>query len=288
MVGATEITIASISSSGAQGSDYPIMTVAFQLPTNVSIGTKLPFSLDPASTWTLGLLGTATVKPFPPATITVGISSISITDVIPGGGLLPAGTVASIEGMGFQSKTQVQLSGFQASAITVVSPQEIQIVLAQATQLTGKKIQVTNPDGSSATYFSYMRGILLEASARPLLASAKPIFSSVTYSQAVFAAGMSSTASQYGGIAAQNPNLAPATVTFALFAIDNTPLGSSTIVFPPRNYLMKETSELAGGVAPPAGSYLVVSSDEPIQAFGFLADDAAGIVVPHVALSAKY
>src|SRR5262249_37011347 len=124
MVGATEITIASISSSGAQGSDYPIMTVAFQLPTNVSIGTKLPFSLDPASPWTLGLLGTATVKPFPPATITVGISSISITDVIPGGGVLPAGTVVSIEGMGFQSKTQVQLSGFQASAITVVSPQE--------------------------------------------------------------------------------------------------------------------------------------------------------------------
>jgi hypothetical protein len=263
------------------------MTIALQLPTNVSPGTRLPFSLDPSSTWTLGLLGTATVKPFPPANITVGLSSISITDIIPGGGLLPAGTVVSIEGMGFQDKTQVQLSGFAASAITVVSPQEIQVVLAQDTQLSGKKIQVTNPDGSSATYFSYMRGILMQPSAHALLGSAKPIFSAVTHTLSVFPAGMSSTASQYGGVAAQNPNLGPATVTFTVVAADGTQLGTSTVVVPPRNYLMQETSELTGSVAPPAGSSLVVSSDLPIQVFGFLADDTAGVVVPVVALSRR-
>jgi hypothetical protein len=287
MISASAISVASISSTGAQGSDYPIMTIALQLPTNVSIGTKLPFTLDPSSSWNLGLLGNATVKPFPQATITVG-GSISITNVVPGGGLLPGGSVVSVQGIGFEPGTQVQLSNVQTSSITVVSPQEIQIVLAEPTQMTGKKIQVANPDGSKDTYYSYMRGIQLDQSTRPLLASAKPIFSSIVYSQAAFASGLSMTTSQYDGLAVQNPNLAPATVTFTLFSAANAPLGSSTVVIPNGNYLMKETSELTGGVAPPAGSYIVVSSDSPIQVFGFLADDLAGTVLPYVALSSPY
>jgi len=287
MISASAISVASISSTGAQGSDYPIMTIALQLPTNVSIGTKLPFTLDPSSSWNLGLLGNATVKAFPQATITVG-GSISITIVVPGGGLLPSGTVVSIQGIGFQPGTQVQLSNVKTSSITVVSPQEIQIVLAAPTQMTGKKIQVANPDGSQDTYYSYMRGIQLDQSARPLLASAKPIFSSVTYSQAAFASGWSMTTSEFDGLAVQNPNQAPATVTFTLFSVSNVPLGSSTVVIPAGNYLMKETSELTGGVAPPPGSYMVVSSDSPIQMFGFLADDLAGTVLPYVALSGPY
>src|SRR5437899_3063354 len=66
MIGAGIVSIASISSTGAQGSDYPIMVVSLQLPPDISSGTKMSFTLDPSSTWTLGLLGTATVKPFPP------------------------------------------------------------------------------------------------------------------------------------------------------------------------------------------------------------------------------
>src|SRR5215469_10547825 len=184
MMGSSMVSVAYVSSTGTQGSDYPIMTVALQLPANLSVGTKLPFSLDSSSTWTLGLLGTATMKPIAPATITVG-GSISVTNVIPGGGLQPAGTVIHIQGMGFQPGTQVQLSDIKASSIAVASPGDIEIVLAEPTQMTGKKIQVTNPDGSQDTYFSYMRGIPLGQSTQPLLASAVPIFSSVTHSQSV-------------------------------------------------------------------------------------------------------
>jgi hypothetical protein len=286
MISATDISIASITSSGTQGSDYPIMTVSLELPANSVVGTRIPFSLDPSSTWTLGLLGTATVKPFPPATIIVG-GSISITNVVPGGGLLPAGTVVSIHGIGFQTGTQVQASEIKLASITVVSPQEIQIVLTEPTQMTGKKIQVVNPDGSQDAYFSYMRGVPLGQSAQPLLTSAVPIFSSVTHSQAVFSASEGTAASEFGGVAAQNPNLTPATVTFTLLSASNTPLGSSTMVIPSGHRLMRETSELAMGVVPPPGSYLVISSDVPIQVFGFLADNAAGTVLPYVALSSQ-
>ena len=285
MVGPSMVRVASITSTGTQGSDYPIMTVALHLSSTISVGNKFPFTLDPSSTWTLGLLGTATVKPFPAATITVG-GSISITDVIPGGGIQPAGTVIQVEGIGFQPGTQVQLSNIKASSISVVSPQEIQIILAEATQMTGKKIQVTNPDGSQDTYFSYMRGTMLGQSAQPVLAHAVPIFSAVTHSQALFAAAESLSTSEFTGIAVQNPNLSPATVTFTLFTSQNAALGSSTVVIPGGSRLMRDVSELTG-VVPPPGSYLVASSDSPVQMFGFLGDTFTGTVVPYGALSSQ-
>jgi hypothetical protein len=284
MVGTSMISIQSVTSTGTQGSDYPIMVASFQIPPSASVGTKLSFNLDSSSTWTLGLLGTATMKPIPPATITVG-GSISITDVIPGGGVQDAGTIIHVGGIGFQPGTQVQLSNIKASSITVVSPQEIQIVLAEAAQMTGKKIQVTNPDGSQDTYFSYMRGIAFNPSSQPLLASAIPIFSSVTYSRAVFASA-AATASVFGGIAVQNPNPGAATVTFALFSSSDTPLGSSTVIVPSGNRMMNDMAELTG-VTPPQGSYVVVSSDSPVEMFAFLADNLTQTVVPYVALSTQ-
>jgi hypothetical protein len=285
MTGGSLVSVSSVTSTGTQGSDYPIMTMSFQIPASMSSGTKLSFGLDPSSTWGMGLLGTATLKPVLPATITVG-GSISITNVVPGGGSLPAGTVVSVQGIGFQTGTQVQLSNIKASSISVVSPNEIQIVLAEPTQMTGKKIQVANPDGSHDTYFSYMRGIALGQSNRPLLASAVPIFSTMTYSQASFAAANNLSTSEFSGVAVQNPSLLTATVTFTLFSPSNAPLGSSTVVIPNGYRMMRETSELAG-VAPPAGSYLVVSSDTPIQMFAFLGDTVTGTVVPYVALSSQ-
>jgi hypothetical protein len=284
MISSSMISIESITSTGTQGSDYPIMIVSLQVQPTVAAGTKFSFNLDPSSTWTLGLLGTATMKPISPATITVG-GSISITDVVPGGGLQPAGTVVDIRGIGFQPGTQVQLSNIKTSSVTVTGPQDIQIVLAEPTQMTGKKIQVTNPDGSQDTYFSYMRGTPLGASNEPLLASALPIFSSITHSQAVFASAASS-ASQFSGIAVQNPNLSAANVTFTLFSSTDAPLGSSTIVIPFGNRLMREISELTG-VTPPEGSYITVSADVPVEMFAFLGDNASQSVVPYVALSSQ-
>ena len=286
MVNGSQVNIAYVTSNGTQGSDYPIMTVAFQMPASAAVGTKTQFSLDPSSTWTLGLLGTASMKPILPATITVG-GSISITDIVPGGGLLPDGTIVHIQGIGFQSGTQVQLSGFAASSISVVSPQEIQIVLAAPTDMTGKKIQVVNPDGSQDTYFSYLRGIPLGQSSQSLLSSAVPIFSSMTHSQGTFASAGFSSTSQFSGVAVQNPSLEPATLVFTLFSATGVPLGSSTVVVPSGYRMMRESSELAQGVTPPPGSYLTVAADRSIQMFGFLADDSFGTVLPVTALSSQ-
>jgi hypothetical protein len=286
VINGQQVNILYFTSNGTQGSDSPIMTLALQIPTNAAIGTATQFGLDPSSTWNLGRLGVATMRPIPPANVTIG-GSISITNVVPGGGLLPTGTVVSVQGYGFQRNTRIQLSNIKASSIAVVSPQEIRIVLAAPTDMTGKQIQVVNPDGSQDTYFSYLRGAPFGRSNRSLLISALPLFSSLTHSQAVFAAASFSSAQQFSGVAVQNQNLAPAIVTFTLFSSSNASLGSSTVVLPSGSFIMRESSELAGGVAPPAGSYLTVSSDLSVQLMGFLGDDTAGTVTPVAALSSR-
>jgi hypothetical protein len=221
-----------------------------------------------------------------PATVTVG-GTVSIANVVPGGGVLPAGSVVSVQGMGFQSKTQIQLNAIKASAVAVIGPNLIQFTLAEETNMTGQKIQVVNPDGSQDTYFSYMRGIPLLQSARPLLQNTLPIFSSVTRSKAVYGPAPALLESQFSGVAVQNPGAGPATVDVSLYSAQNVLLGGSTIGLPSGYRFIAETSELTNGVAAPAGSYVVVSSTQPVESFGFIADGSQSTLLPFAATAAQ-
>lgn len=282
MVNGTQVQIQYITSTGAQGTDYPIMTLALHVRPDAVPGTQTQFALSPASSWVLGSLGTATAKPMPPATIKVG-GSISITNVTPGGGTLPAGSMVTIHGIGFQPKTQVQLNAIKFSSIQIVSGEEIQFTLAQATNMSGQKIQVVNPDGSQDTYFSYMRGIPLGQSNQPLLTGAVPIFSSMTYSAAVFNPVMPAAATQFAGVAMQNCGTTDAQATVALYSSANVLMGTSTVTIPSGYRMMREISELTGS-APGFGSYLMVTASQPIQVFGFIGDNAAGTLTPFAAV----
>lgn len=279
MVNGSKVNILYTTTSGTQGTDYPIMSIALHVRPDAAPGSQTQFQLDSSSVWTLGLLGSATLKSAPPATVTVG-GSISITNVVPGGGMLPAGSVVSIRGIGFQPQTQVQLNSIKFSSIQVISPQEIQFTLAEPTNLTGQKIQVVNPDGSQDTYFSYLRGVPLASSNQPLLANAVPIFSSLTDSSAVFSPMAPGSSSQFTGIAVQNPSVAPAQVTVSLYSPENIALGSSTLTLPSGYRLMQEISELTQGAIPVPGCYVVVTSTQPVQLLGFVGDNATGTVTP--------
>lgn len=282
MIRANWVRMQYVTSSGTQGTDYPIMTMALHVRPDAVPGTQTQFSLDPSSTWTLGLLGTTTLKPMAPATIKVG-GSISITNVVPGGGVLPVGSLVRILGMGFQPRSQVQLNAIKFSSIRIVSSSEIDFTLAQDTNMTGQKIQVVNPDGSQDTYFSYLRGIPMGQSDQPLLTGTLPIFSSMVHSMAVFSPVAPAYASQFMGVAMQNPNTSDVQVTVALHSSANSLMGSSTTTLPAGNRLMRAISELTQGAAPTFGSYVTVTASHPIQVFGFLGDNAAGTVTPFCA-----
>ena len=176
--------------------------------------------------------------------------------------MLPAGTIVSIYGIGFpQARTQVQLNAIKSSSIQIVSPHEIQFTLAQATNMTGQKIQVVNPDGSQDTYFSYLRGVSVGQSNQSLLTGAVPIFSSAMYSTAVFNPVMPASATNFTGVAMQNPETTPAQVTVSLYSSSNVLLGSSSLALPGGNRIVREISELTQGAAPSFGSYLMVTTN---------------------------
>jgi hypothetical protein len=287
MVNGSNVNIRYATTAGAAGTDYPIMTVALHIRPDAVPGAATQFQLNPSSWWTLNPSGAeTTVKPGSPATVTVG-GSISILDVVPGGGVLPAGTVVSIKGMGFQPKTQVQLNAIKSSSIQFINSGEIQFTLAEATDMTGQKIQVVNPDNSQDTYFSYLRGITLARSSQSLLQAAVPIFSSVTHSSALFTPITAASGSQFTGVAIQNPSVAPANVTMALYSSTDVPLGSSSFTLPSEYRLMGSTPEFTQGVVPASGNYLVVTSTQPIQVFGFLADNSLGTILPFAAAVAQ-
>ncbi len=174
--------------------------------------------------------------------------------------MLPAGGTFRILGMGFSAQSQVQVAPLKASSIQYVSPSEIRVTVKDGGLLDGTKILVTNPDKSSDTYYSYLRGVPVGVSAHALLARTVP-------------------ADYFTAIALQNPGAADAVVTLESHDGSGAVTGSTNIALPSGGRLTREVSELLGSVLP-SGSYLRVRSGMPVQAMGLLGNDRTGVVLP--------
>jgi hypothetical protein len=268
------VTVSYSSTTGPIGSDYPIMTLSLTIPPNAIPGQQTLFSLDPSSTWTLGTGGVVGFKAPPPAIVTVG-GTVSVTGVVPGGGVLPVGTVVSVRGIGFQEKTQLQTNA-KIGPVQFVSPYEIQFTIAESTDMTGKRIEVTNPDGSRDVYFSYLRGIPALISARPLLQRSEPAFSGWTYSQATFGPLVPDTGDHYAALALQNPGLQPVIIELQLYTAAGEAAGNATLTLASGARILAELSEVMGGLSAPPGGYVGVRATTPIQAFGVIGDESQG------------
>jgi hypothetical protein len=264
------------STTGTSGTDYPIMSFAIAVRPDALPGQKTQFSLDASSVWLLDLFGWASLKPVPPANITVG-GSISITNITPGAGVMPAGSVLKIHGIGFQPKTQVQASGMKLSSINLVSSEEIDLTIAEAVLVTGKKIQVVNPDGSQDSYFSYMRGVALGSSTQPLLAATYPVFSSQTHSQATLL-NLPTVDGQFNGLALQNPNGEAVTITLESHGLFGNLVEATTIVLPSAMKITRDILEWLPSSR--RAAYVRVISSAPIQLFGIWGDTATNTVLP--------
>jgi hypothetical protein len=263
--------------------DYPFLTVALRLRDDVAVGSRTQFTFDPSSLWNLD--GTMVGARVEPGRVTVG-GSVAITNVFPGQGVQPAGTVVSVQGMGFNSRSRLKVDGINIGSVRVVSPTEIRFTLRESVDMTGQRLRVDNPDDSRSTYYSYTRGIPAATSSRLLLASAEPIFSGRTRVLSTLGPVPDMTSTQYFAVALQNPNVPGATVTIGLYAADGTLLHSVERSLNGGYRLALEVSELLDGVAPPAGASVQVTSSGPISVFGLLCDDAGGTATPVLPIEA--
>jgi len=248
-------------------------------------GSKTAFGFDPTSVWEFDQSGPVTAR-ISPATMTVAAAgSTSISDVVPGEGVWPAGTVVSVRGTGFDAKTSLKVNDTLIAGVRLVSPTEMQFVLVQPTEIRGLRITATGKN--SVTYYAYMRGLTAQVSSRTLLAKIEPIFSTTQRTVATIAPALSMSGSQYEAVALQNPNLTDVTVGLSLHAADGTVLYETSRTMAARERLALEASELLDGVAPPAGATIVVTASQPIDAFSLLCDEATATAIPALPLEAQ-
>lgn len=271
------VSVQFVSPKGTFGTgveDYPVMTVTFAVPATALPGQKSTMALDPSTVWQTAL-GTPLSVELQPGTLTIG-GSVSIANVVPGGGQWPAGTVVRILGMGFSPKTQVQLKAAQASSIVYVSPTEMHMTLKNAQSMDGVEISVKNPDGTSDSYFSYLRGVPVGVSANPLIASTVPIFSTNTTTSATLGPLiLPQIASPYVvGLALQNPGAVTANIALTLQGARPV-----TIALQPGHKISRELGEWFG-IPIPSGASVKVTSDVPVQALGMLGNKTTGSVLP--------
>jgi hypothetical protein len=275
----------SYATNGGLTTDYPILTVALRIRPDAAVGATTLFTFDPRSIWNISPTGPVVARRITPGTVTVG-GTVSISDVVPGAGVWPVGTVVRVQGIGFNSSTRLRVNDVATRAVRLVSPNEMQFTLAQTTGMRGVRLRAENPE-STSTYYAYMRGITSTVSSRALLAAAEPIFAVTPRAVATLGPFPSLSATQYAGLALQNPNAGDVAIGIALYDAGGALLYRSTRTLESQHRLALELSELLDGVTPPPGSSVVVSASAPIDAIGLLCDEASWTVSPSLPLEAQ-
>jgi hypothetical protein len=236
-------------------------------------------SIDAASSFWLDPSGKRYVQEVHPGTLTIG-GTMAISDVVPGGGQLPAGTHIKVLGMGFQTRSRVDISGvfLTAADFHFVSSGEIDVVLPQALQMDGKRVRVRNSGGGEVTtYYSYLRTNPVGESSHLLVAESYPLFARQSLTRGTLAWKRGS--STFTALAVQNPGRVATEVRVDLLSSGGQVLNSVSFPLAAVSNLTRDLKEFFS--QPPSTAASVrITSLHPIMMLGLLGDDASGNVVP--------
>jgi uncharacterized protein (TIGR03437 family) len=134
--------------------------------------------------------------------------AMSVQSVFPAGGVVPAGGVIQIGGTGFDPSTRVTIDGVSIASTQLVSPQQINITLGGAAEMTGKCFRLTNSGADHIDFFAAMPSAIAGGST-----PAQPLLPLTTYQLVQWTYPIAHpTISQF--FALQNSTTAPVTATF--------------------------------------------------------------------------
>jgi hypothetical protein len=274
-----ELRVSATSPSGELGTapGVPIAALGIPVAPDAPLGAVATLTVDSAaSVWVDPSGQVYDQQQVKDGTLEVS-AALSVTDVLPGIGVLPAGATVTVRGTGFQPGAIAELDGVPVAATALASDTELTVTTAADADMYGRKVKVRNPDRTLAVGWAYPRTTALPDSARPLLAAAQPVFSPRTLSSAAFP--NAAAAGQFLAVALQNPGSAPADVAVELRSPAGV-LATASLALPPATRVAREASELFGGIAPPGDAALVLTSTAPVQMLGLVGDEAAGTVEP--------
>ena len=276
----TGVTLRAVSPSGTLGLSLqaPIVAVTLAIPQTAPFGSAYPLTIDPLLSTFIDPAGQPYPEQIKPGKLRIA-PILCISDVVPGGGFLPAGTTIVVVGLGFQPGAIVEVDGVPITSTVFVDASHLEATLGADAQLDGRRVRVRNPDTTRAGYYSYLRAASVGSSARPLLGATEPVFPVQPLSNAIFAAPALDPATFFG-LALQNPQAVSSAVEVELHGQAGEIIASTSLVLPPRSEMIREISELLTGVAAPAGSTVTVTSVPPIQMLGLRGDESAAAVDP--------
>lgn len=277
--GAVQFSLSSPLASMGDSIDYPILTVAIPVKTWAKPGQTANLTFDPNWSQWIDPNG----ENYPVLTtdglLTVG-GTLSIKNIVPGGGIVKAGTRIAIRGIGFQPDSKVQINEAVVATSIYVSSSEIDVTLTTDVNMTSRRVRVTNPSNNERVeYYSYQRTIPVGTSADPLIAATVPLFSQAAWNLAFLKPVL--TDSQFSGLALQNEGSSDAKVRLKLLASDGTLLASRRVTVAANTRIARTLAELLG-VQAETGTILKVKvvSGPAVEALGLLADASSGTVDP--------
>jgi hypothetical protein len=270
--GTLYISVISPNSDFGTNVDYPLLMVTMDIPPTTPTGSTFPLGMPDASF--LGPGGPITFTDPKPGKLTIA-GSVSVRGLHPGGGTYPAGTVISVEGMGFQPGTKISTKMRSSNAV-YVSPTEMRFSLLETTTLDGQPIQANNPDGSQVVFYSYLRGKLVANPSSELLRNTDPVFQTLTHAVATVGPLPAMASGQYTALAVQNPTAGPVVVTFQLQRTGATAM----VMLPSGGRIMDDLSVLLGGTEVGAGDMVTVTATSGVQILGLNCDDSSYTATP--------
>ncbi|HYU46521.1 MAG TPA: IPT/TIG domain-containing protein [Terriglobales bacterium] len=260
--------------------DYPIVTIAMPVKATAIPGATVPLTLDPSFSEWADPTGQLYPVLLTNGSVTVG-GTLSISNLVPGGGVVPAGTKIAVFGMGFRPNSKVNVNEALVATKTYVSSNEIDITLTTAVNMTSRRIRVTKPSTNEVTtYYSYQRTTPAGKSANPLIAATVPLFAQSKWTVAHFRPVLN--VSRFTGVALQNEAAVASNVRLTLFAANGTVLAAHSLTIQPSKRFSRDLRELFLGVVPATGTKLKVkvTSGPPIQVLGLLGDSVLRTVDP--------
>ncbi|HKW74059.1 MAG TPA: hypothetical protein VJN64_00915 [Terriglobales bacterium] len=280
---------------------YPLFTMTMPVNATTTPGQVFPVTLDGTNSFFLDSAGKQYTQEIANGTLTIGgAGDQSITDVIPGGGLLQDRSSVRVLGVGFTPNTRITIEGtniFFPDDTVFVNSGEIDVKLCNGTvdpaattcpntgasfQLDGERVRAINKDNNKVIeYFSYMRTVDAPGSSgNTLVAEVHPMFSRKTFNMATLP--YVTDATHFTGLALQNPGAVDSTVLIEMLNGNGAALESTTIVLPAGTKIVRDIRDW---FTIPFGPQEVtvrasVTTGPTLQMLGLLGDSAGGTVTP--------
>jgi hypothetical protein len=295
-------TVKLISPNVTLGTDisYPLFTMTMPVNASVTAGQVFPVTLDAANSIFVDPNNQSYTQEIVGGNLTIGAAAAqSITDVIPGGGLLADRSTIRVLGIGFTQNTRIAIEGttiFFPGDTTFVNSGEIDVVICNGTvdpaattcpntgatfQLDGERVRATNKDTNAVVeYFSYIRtDDMPGASSTTLVTQSHAMFSRQTFVSGTIP--YSADATHFTGMALQNAAAVDAAVKVELLDSGSNSLASTSFILTAGKKIVRDIRDWIP--SPPAGSATVrvsVTAGPAIQMLGMAGDTGAGTVVP--------